>query len=105
MSFRQPALQMKVAASRDFIGEFVRCPLPESPVRPTLVVFPATSFHDPSGFRQVRKPVGIQAFGPEGPVKRFHEGIIRRARFVTCMVTHVTAIEVSFRYRGSNDHR
>jgi hypothetical protein len=66
----------EIAASGDLMGEFVRRPLPKSPVRPTLIVFPAPSLYDPSGFGQARKPVGIQAFGSEGPVERLHKGIV-----------------------------
>ena len=35
-----------------FLGEFVGRPLPESPVRPTLVVLPAPSLHDLLGLGQ-----------------------------------------------------
>ncbi len=68
----------EIAASRDFIGELVGCLLPESPVRPTLVVFPAPSLHDLLGLRQRREPMGIQAFCPKRSVERFHESIVRR---------------------------
>src|SRR5271155_2197371 len=67
----------EIAASRDFIGELVGCPLPESPVRPTLVVLPAPSLYDLLGFRQRREPMGIQAFCSESSVERLHEGIVR----------------------------
>src|ERR1700730_9536695 len=36
----------EIAASPNFIGEFVRCFLPECPVRLTLVVFDAPSSYD-----------------------------------------------------------
>jgi hypothetical protein len=66
----------EIAAGRDLIGEFVGRLLPESPVRPTLVVFPASSLNDLPGFGQGCKPVGIQAFCPKSSVEGFHESVV-----------------------------
>src|SRR3974390_1864327 len=60
------------------MGELVGCPLPESPVRPTLVVFPTPSLHDLLRFRQGREPMGIQTFCSKSSVERLHEGIVGR---------------------------
>src|SRR5215471_10725106 len=68
----------RITPSRDFIGKFVGCPLPESPVRAALIIFFAPSFYDLPRIGPCRKPVGIQAFRPEGPVERFHQSVIRR---------------------------
>ena len=66
------------AGRRDLIGEFDVRPLPESPVRTALIVFPAPSHYDLLGLRQRREPMGIQAFCPKRPVERFHERIVGR---------------------------
>jgi hypothetical protein len=46
------------------MGKFAGRLFPESPVRPTLVVFTALSLRDLLSFRQPREPIGIQAFYP-----------------------------------------
>ena len=53
----------EIAASRDLVGEFVRRPLPQSPVRTALIIFSSPALDDLPGFGQGREPVGIQAFG------------------------------------------
>jgi hypothetical protein len=58
----------EIAASRDLIGEFVGCLLPESPVRPTLVVFPAPSLYDLPGIGQWPRLFGQYPLGNPGLV-------------------------------------
>src|ERR1700681_2675074 len=56
-------LSKEIAATRDFLGEFVRRLLSESPVRTTLIVFRSPSLHDPLRFcHGLRAPPGLRHF-------------------------------------------
>ena len=55
-------LAKEIAASRDFLGEFVGSLLPESPVRTPHVVFRLASLHDPLRLSERTEPMGVQAF-------------------------------------------
>jgi len=57
-------------------GEFLRCPVGESPVRTTHIVFPSPGFDELSGILQIAEPVRVEALGAEGPVERLAEGVV-----------------------------
>jgi hypothetical protein len=59
-------------------GEFLRCPVVESPVRTTHIVFPSPGFDELSSIFQIAEPVGVEALGAEGPVERLAEGVVSR---------------------------
>ena len=67
-----------IAASRDSLGEFVRRPLPESPVRTALIIFLSPSFDLLLGFGQRSEPMRVQAFGSQRPVEGFDVSIVGR---------------------------
>ena len=57
-------------------GEFLGCPVGESSVRTTNIVFPSPSFDELSGIFQIAEPVGVEALGAEGSIERLAEGIV-----------------------------
>ena len=66
----------EIAASRDFIGEFVGRLLPKSPVRPTLVVFPAPSLDLAPSVFQGQEPIYVQTFLPQATAERFYLRVV-----------------------------
>ena len=42
------------------------------------IIFLTLAFDNLFGVRQILEPLGIQAFGPEGSIERFDEGIVGR---------------------------
>src|ERR1017187_9917822 len=48
------------------------------PVRTALIVFVPPGMDDLLCFDQSLKPVCVQALCAEGPIERFHEGVVRR---------------------------
>src|ERR1700691_2957799 len=65
-----------IAASRDSIGEFVGCPLSESPVRTALIIFLAPSLDTLLRFRQGSEPMRVQALRSERPVEGFDVSVV-----------------------------
>jgi hypothetical protein len=65
-----------IAASRDSIGEFVGCPLSESPVRTALIIFLAPSLDTLLRFRQGSEPMRVQALRSERPVEGFEVSVV-----------------------------
>ena len=64
------------AANREFLGDFVRRPLPVRPVRTTLIVFLPPSLDDLRGLGQRPEPMCVQALGSQRPVERFHVRVV-----------------------------
>jgi len=56
-------------ASRAFLGEFVRSPLPKSPVRAAVIVFPPPGLDVLFGFCQRCAPMCVQAISLTDPQK------------------------------------
>ena len=56
--------------------EFGWCPVAESPVRTTLILFPSPGFEELSSILQIAEPVGVEALRAEGSVERFAEGVV-----------------------------
>src|SRR6266403_1794979 len=65
-------------ASRELTREFLRCPLPETSVRTTLIVFPSQRLAQLFCLLERREPVRVQAFGPQRPFERFRVCIVGR---------------------------
>jgi len=74
------ANQLLPALLRDAIADWALIPLKQSKatqlqqvtIRSPLwafIIFASPALYDLPGFGQGREPVGIQAFGPEGPVE------------------------------------
>ena len=67
----------QIAASCDLKGELARRPLPQGPVRTTLIVLHSPGLDYLPGIPERREPMCIQTFTPERPVERFDVPVVR----------------------------